>query len=279
NRAGRTQRILCIHDVGHGPFSHLFEPCLGIDHEEWSCKIILDPETKVNKILRGVDPDLPKVVAALVNQKNNDYPRWQKNLLSSQLDMDRLDYLRRDSLFTGAGYGHFNWYRILTTLELFGPLDVERDVVWLEKSALAIEKYIFARYYMYWNVYLHKTTRGFEKLVEAMWRHARRLAADGTDVALVPQLASFWATNEPTSEQYLALEEFTVLSQIQQWMSHSDKALSDLARRFLRRERLASVDAPSARGELEPDLTKWETALLELVGKSRRYSPPVLLAR
>lgn len=263
-----------VHDVGHGPFSHLFEPCLGIDHEQWSCKIILDRETKVNKILRGVDPDLPKVVAALVNQKNNDYPRWQKNLLSSQLDVDRLDYLRRDSLFTGAGYGHFNWYRILTTFELFGQLDVDRDVVWLEKSALAIEEYIFARYYMYWNVYLHKTTRGFEKLVEAMWRHARQLVAEGTDVALVPSLAAFWAADGPSSAQYLALEEFTVLSQIQQWTSHKGKALSDLARRFLFRQRLASIDAPAGKGELEPDLTKWETALLQLVGKSRQYAPP-----
>lgn len=127
---------------------------------------------------------------------------------------------------------------------------------------------------MYWNVYLHKTTRGFEKLVEAMWRHARRLAADGTDVALVPPLATFWAADEPSSAQYLALEEFTVLSQIQQWTSHTDKALSDLARRFLNRERLAAVDAPSPKGELEPDLTKWENALHELVGKSRHYAPP-----
>lgn len=138
---------------------------------------------------------------------------------------------------------------------------------------MAIEEYIFARYYMYWNVYLHKTTRGFEKLVEAMWRHARRVAADGGDVALVPPLATFWAAEKASSDQYLALEEFTVLSQIQQWTSHRDKALSDLARRFLNRERLAAIDAPPAKGEFEPDLTKWETALLELVGKSRQYSP------
>src|SRR6185295_12263625 len=106
------------------------------------------------------------IVAGLIDKDNHDYPCWQKNLLSSQLDVDRLDYLRRDSLFTGAGYGHFDYYRLLNTFE-FVEEDDERGIVWPEKSMLAIEEYIFARYYMYQNVYLHKTTRGFEKLIEA----------------------------------------------------------------------------------------------------------------
>ena len=89
-------------------------------------------------------------------------------LLSSQLDMDRLDYLRRDSLFTGAGYGHFDYFRLLNTFELHKNADGEREIVWPEKSMLAVEEYIFARHYMYQNVYLHKTTRGFEKILEAM---------------------------------------------------------------------------------------------------------------
>src|SRR5438093_1387422 len=79
-----------LHDVGHGPFSHVFEPCLDIDHELWSCRIIQE-DSEVNKVLRGVDPDLPKIVAALIDVDNHDYPWWEKNLLSSQLDVDRLD--------------------------------------------------------------------------------------------------------------------------------------------------------------------------------------------
>src|SRR5262249_56962473 len=82
------------HDVGHGLFSHVFEPCLGIDHEEWSRRILLEP-TPVNRALRDVDPYLPQKVADLIDAGNHTHPAWQKFLISSQLDVDRLDYLRR----------------------------------------------------------------------------------------------------------------------------------------------------------------------------------------
>ena len=265
-----------LHDVGHGPFSHLFEPCLGIDHEDWTCRIIRSPETQIHRILAGVDPDLPRVVAALVDSNNHDYPCWQENLLSSQLDVDRLDYLRRDSFFTGAGYGHFDWYRILHSFELHGPMDMDRDMIWLEKSALAIEEYVFARYYMYWCVYLHKTTRGFEKIVEAMWKYARSLHDAGTNVNLVAPIAQFWSADEPSVDQFLALEEFTVLSQIQIWSDHDDKGLSELARRFLHRERFAAIEAPAWKNLLKPNVEEWEDALLKLVSRHSEYDPPAL---
>ena len=215
-----------LHDIGHGPFSHLFEPCLGIDHEIWSCKILLSTETKINKILSGVDRYLPDIVAGLIEKDNHESPCWEKSLLSSQLDVDRLDYLRRDSLFTGADYGHYDWYRLLNTFELYGAMDMDRDIVWSAKAHFAIEEYVFSRYYMYWNVYLHKTTRGFEKLVEAMWKRARTLQAEGTDIQLVGAVAEFLGTQSPSVQQYLALEEFSVLSQIQTWTNHADRALS-----------------------------------------------------
>ena len=248
--------------MGHGPFSHVFEPCLGIDHEAWSGRIILE-DSKLNKVLRGVDPDLPKVVAALIDENNHNYPCWEKSLLSSQLDVDRLDYLRRDSLFTCAGYGHFDWYRILTTFQLHGPMNIERDVVWKEKAAFAIEEYIFARFYMYWNVYLHKTTRGFEKMLVAMWERARQLRATGRDVTLVPAIERLWSSAAPAIQHYLAVEEFTVLTQIQTWTEHPDKALSDLARRFLHRERFVAIDVPESVDPMGRNLQEWEERLWE----------------
>ena len=167
------QATALLHDVGHGPFSHLFEPCLDIKHERWSIAVVLDEESEVHHILKREAPHLPGHVAALIDSKNTDYPPWQRALMSSQLDVDRLDYLRRDSLFTGSGYGHFDWQRLLTTVQF---TDDETDLVWPEKAALAIEEYIFARYYMYQNVYLHKTTRGFEALLQAMVEAGRSFA-------------------------------------------------------------------------------------------------------
>ena len=83
------------HDVGHGPFSHLFEPCLGVDHEDWSLKILRDPDTELHKALARCDSTIPEAVAKLVDPDDFDPPAWQKSLLSSQLDVDRADYLRR----------------------------------------------------------------------------------------------------------------------------------------------------------------------------------------
>ncbi|MHC5539775.1 HD domain-containing protein [Singulisphaera rosea] len=268
-----------IHDVGHGPFSHVFEPCLGIDHEEWSGAIVLSEETEVNKVLRRhFDPTFSRQVANLIDPNNHDQPAWQKYLLSSQLDMDRLDYLRRDSLFTGAGYGQFDWYRLLSTFEFYEDDDGGRDIVWAEKSLLAIEEYIVSRHHMYQNVYLHKTTRGFEAMLHALWRRARSFYDQGEDAALVPAIREFWDAQAspgsgPTVPQFLAIEEFTVLMQIQNWMAHPDKALSDLARRFLNRERFAMIEAPEFKDPLAPDCDGWEAALKALVRSRSEYDP------
>jgi HD superfamily phosphohydrolase len=264
------------HDVGHGPFSHVFEPCLGTNHEKWSCAVVRSPDSEVHRVLRTVDGQLPERVAALIEKGNRRAPAWQRNLLSSQLDVDRLDYLRRDSLFTGVDFGRFDWYRLLHTLALHDR-GGERELVWAEKAKYAVEEYIFARFYMYQNVYLHKTTRGFERLLHALWARARRLRAEGGDVRLLAPLAAFWDADAPAPDGYLAVEEFTVMFQIQEWSAHPDRALSDLARRFLARRGFAAIEAPRPRNELDGDLADWEEALRGLVA-ARGYEPPELYA-
>lgn len=265
-----------LHDVGHGPFSHLFEPCLGIKHEKWSIATVLDDSSQVNDVLRRRDKFLPQRVADLIDEDNHDHPAWQKLLLSSQLDADRMDYLRRDSLFTGAGYGHFDWQRLITTVELHSN---GTDLVWPEKAALAIEEYIFSRFYMYQNVYLHKTTRGFEQLLQAMWKRATKLRLEGMDIHPVPVLATFWKHDKPVPgalplKAYLDVEEFTVLSQIQAWQDHPDKPLADLARRFLARDGFAMIHPPKGENTLEPGGdTEWLRALSVVVGKAGFSDP------
>ena len=154
---------------------------------------------------------------------------------------------------------------------------------------LAVEEYIFSRYYMYQNVYLHKTTRGFEKMIEAMWARARSFYDQGDNVRLVPAIKDFWdadagaksdpANLKPSVRQYLAIEEFTVLLQIQVWTEHPDKALSDLARRFMERKHFAMVEAPMFANPLASDHADWEHALAKLVQDEIGLPPEVYCLR
>jgi HD superfamily phosphohydrolase len=260
-----------LHDVGHGPFSHLLESALGIDHESWSCRIIQSEETEVHKILTRRDIPIEDVTA-LITRDNRKRPPWQKTLLSSELDVDRLDYLRRDSFFTGAGYGHYDWHRILNSF-VFAEIDGKRVLVWPEKANYAIEEYIFARFYMYNTVYQHKTTRGFEKLLLSAWNRAKHLHAHGEDAWLVHEIAEFLDTPKPTVQQYLALEDATVVYQLQVWMRHPDRVLSDLATRFLTRRGLKAIEDPIPSAALDGARADWE-AELRRVAAEGGFKPP-----
>lgn len=260
-----------LHDVGHGPFSHLFEPALEIDHEHWSCEIIRSAETEVHQKLD--EHDIPFVqVADLIESGNRQRPPWQKTLLSSELDVDRLDYLRRDSVFTGSGYGHYDWYRILTSF-FFKEIDGKRVLVWPDKAKYAIEEYIFSRFYMYNNVYQHKTTRGFEKLLHAAWDRAKWLHNDGNDAQFVFEIAEFLEAEKPSAKQYLAMEDATVLYQFQVWARHPDEVLSDLAKRFLEREGLAMIEDPLSERGFADARDAWEVELRRVVGE-HGFEPP-----
>ncbi len=264
-----------LHDVGHGPFSHLFENPLGIDHEEWSCRIIRSEDTEVNQVL--CDPRVglaPDEVTALIEKKSRKRPPWQKALLSSQLDVDRLDYLRRDSYFSGAGYGHFDWFRILSSFFLDQNEEGLDVLVWPKKSMYAIEEYIFSRFYMYYNVYQHKTTRGFEKLLHAAWDRAKHLQSEGKDPWLVKEIADFFFANPPTIKQYLALEDATLIYQVQVWSRHDDDpVLRDLARRFLHRDGFAAVDDLVHQRLDDESPTEWDRKLWDLVAHSGFHPP------
>jgi len=261
-----------LHDVGHGPFSHLFEPCLGTDHESWTCRIIESDESKVHEVLKRHNIT-PGDVAALIEEVTEPRTAWMRTLISSQLDVDRLDYLRRDSLFTGAGYGHYDYFRLLHTFQLHDGDRGYRDLVWTDKAVYAIEEYVFSRFYMYQNVYMHKTTRGYEKVLHKMWERAKSLRSEGRDVRLVGPIDSFWRAAEPTLKQYLALEEFVVLSQIQLWAEQSDPALSDLARRFLHRQGFICIEGPQVKNPLDEEPDAWEVALTDWVAKHTEYQP------
>lgn len=266
-----------LHDVGHGPFSHLSESALGIKHEEWSCRIIESEETEVYQKLTHPDVAIPvEEVVSLIQEKNHDREPWEKTLLSSELDVDRLDYLRRDSYFTGAGYGHYDWYRILSSFS-FGEKDGRKILVWPDKAKYAIEEYIFSRFYMYHNVYQHKTTRGFEKLLHSVWKYAKQMHENGGDACFVKEISEFLHAEEPTVKQYLALEDATLIYQLQVWARHSDKVLSELAGWFLARNCLAVIQDPVSESWSDGERDKWEKALQDVVA-AQGFKPPEFYA-
>lgn len=225
--------VLCaalLHDIGHGPFSHSFEHVFTLSHEDFTQRIILDPHTEVNQVLSRYHPELPEDVAKII-AKTHENPLLIQ-LISSQIDGDRMDYLLRDSYFTGTSYGHFDMERILRTLRV-----KNKQIVFKESGVQAIENYILARYHMYWQVYYHPTTRSYERLLILIFRRIRDLYQSGYrfEVAM-PYLMPFIRRQDVSVEAYLKLDESCLLYYFSLLEEGSDAILSDLCTRFLSRK-------------------------------------------
>ncbi|MCK4789256.1 MAG: HD domain-containing protein, partial [Desulfobacteraceae bacterium] len=230
-----------LHDIGHCPLSHATEEILG-NHEDRATEIIANSDSNIYKVLSKRAKTLPSKVSALIAKKSVG-PLWQKSLISSQLDMDRLDYLRRDSLYSGAEYGNFDWFRIIRTMQL-GTEEKQEDifVVWPDKSKYALEEYIFSRFYMYQSVYFHHTTRGYECLLRKILQRARDIARQNKNFAkglLTPMKILLDGREKKDIAKFQKLVDHVLLAQITIWRDDKDKILNDLANRLLLREGFA----------------------------------------
>ncbi len=226
-----------LHDVGHGPLSHALEGILtpGRHHEAWTREILLG-ETAIGRALAAHSAELPAAVAAVL-EGSWPGPRFVTSLVSSQLDVDRMDYLLRDSLYTGVTYGRFDLERLINTL-----LVVDGDVVLMRKGVVAAEEYLLARYLMYWQVYLHKTTRGQEAIIRQVWRRAKELwQQGGLAPHEVPPSLHRALADSVGLEEYLRLDDLDMLYACKLWAGHEDRILRDLAGRFLDRRLLKPV--------------------------------------
>jgi hypothetical protein len=226
----RTAALL--HDLGHGPFSHVIEKALHQHHEGWTTRIIADVATGVHQCLAQYDAALPdKVMAALENRYR---PAFVSQLVSSQLDADRLDYLLRDSLMTGVKYGNYDLEWILHSLEI----DEIQGRVYLAANGLyAVEEYLQARYYMFRQVYFHRTLRSAENVLLVILRRAVDLARAGHLQFLIPGtgIERVLTGVEMTTAEYLKFDDHEVMFHIGQWQYETDSILSDLAQRFINR--------------------------------------------
>ena len=231
-----AQIAILLHDVGHGPFSHVLEHTLvhGITHEEISLLMM----RQIDRDLATADEPHPLGVA--IDIFRNEYPKhFFHQLLSSQLDVDRMDYLCRDSFFCGVQEGRVASERLLKMLHV-----VNDHLVVEQKGIYSVEKFLVARRLMYWQVYLHKTSVAAEQLLIKILRRAKELAQSGKELFCSPAL-HYFLYNHITSDdmtagsealrQYALLDDSDVLSAIKAWMNSDDKVLALLSEMFINR--------------------------------------------
>jgi hypothetical protein len=228
---------ILLHDAGHGPFSHALENSIinGITHEDLSLLLM----RKLNEKYGG------KLDLAIEIFRGT-YPRkFLHELISGQMDMDRLDYLRRDSFFTGVIEGSVGSDRIIRMLNV-----VDDSLVIEEKGIYSLEKFLIARRLMYWQVYMHKTVLSSESLLVKILKRAKELAIEGNDLYATPALRFFLynrighadLTSDGTftpglmAANFTRLDDSDILVSAKYWADHSDKVLSDLSGRLLRRD-------------------------------------------
>ena len=231
NEATAAMIAILLHDIGHGPFSHVLEHTIvdGVTHEDISLLMM----ERINLDLHG---QLNTAIAIF----KNEYPKhFLHQLISSQLDVDRMDYLCRDSFFTGVQEGRVASERLLKML------DVRDDRLVVQvKGIYSVEKFLVARRLMYWQVYLHKTSVAAEQHLIKILSRAKELAREGKELFCSPALHYFlyqrvtFEMFSPTSEaleKYALLDDNDVLSAIKAWISSDDKVLSALSESFINR--------------------------------------------
>jgi HD superfamily phosphohydrolase len=231
-----------LHDLGHGPLSHLFEEAMpgAPSHETWTARILLDPSSEVHRVLVADDPHLPRRVADLV-QGVHELPYLAK-AVSGTFDVDRCDYLLRDAHATGVRYGEFDLPWLLRSFR-FDEAAKPGLAIDGAKGLAPIEAFLLARLFMFQQVYFHKSTRSAEWMIGVILRRVLDLVRDGVRVpALPPALAAAAAGDAPTLGQYLELDDQILLVALHEWESASDPTLADLCRRVRARSLFKTIE-------------------------------------
>lgn len=221
---------ILLHDLGHGPFSHSLEHSIieNTHHEEVSLLLM----EELNRFFNGS-------LTTAIQIFKGEYPKkFLKQLVSSQLDIDRLDYLKRDSFYTGVVEGKINPDRIISMLAVH-----ENELVYEAKGLYSIEKFLMSRMFMYWQVYLHKTSYTAEQLLIQVLRRAKFLSKNGVDLFASSAFGYFlsdkahdFANNLEAIQKFTQLDDSDVMGAIKEWCNHSDKILRILSLSIVNRK-------------------------------------------
>ncbi|MFT3737588.1 MAG: HD domain-containing protein [Breznakibacter sp.] len=245
---------ILLHDIGHGPFSHVLENTLveNVSHEVLS-----------KLIIKGLNHQMHGALGMALDIFTDQYPKkFLHQLVSGQLDMDRLDYLKRDSFFTGVSEG------VISSDRIIKMLDVSNDKLVVEvKGIYSIEKFLIARRLMYWQVYLHKTVLVAESQLVKILKRARKLSQNGVNLNASPALAFFlnekpteadFYIDSPALTHFLMLDDDDVTGAIKGWTSHPDPILSRLSADLMARKlcRIEMANEPFAAERVKNILDK-----------------------
>jgi HD superfamily phosphohydrolase len=247
-----TRAAALLHDVGHGPFSHVMEKVLDFHHERWTVEVILDEHSEIGRLLRSHSTELPLKVAAII--EGTFQPSALAQLVSSQLDVDRMDYLLRDSLMTGAKYGIYDLEWIINAL----AIDETADRVYVQaRGVYAVEEYLQARYYMFRQVYFHRTLRSAEAVLRSIIRRALQLMDEGKEVwhAQGTAFEKILRRKAMSINEHMQVDDSDFVFHIKQWQTADDSILSDLSRRFIARRLFKAVDLDMPRDRKAEFLT------------------------
>ena len=256
-----------LHDVGHGPFSHAMEKVLGVRHEEMTMLAVSSPDTELNVTLRSFSVEMPERVAAIIAGAFK--PAALAQLVSSQLDVDRMDYLLRDSLMTGAKYGLYDLEWIINALQI----DEAADRIYVTARGVhAVEEYLQARYYMFRQVYFHRTLRSAEAVLRSALRRALELISQGETVwcASGSAFEKILRRQPLTILEHLSMDDSDVIFHAKQWQQSSDEVLSDLSSRFVNRRLFKAIDLDMPPDERADFLSAART-VVEQAGFSPEY--------
>lgn len=229
-----------LHDVGHGPFSHAFEHVTKHSHEDYTAKIILG-ETELNQVLTEVSPRLPEDIVSIIEHNHpNDI---LNQIISGQLDADRMDYLLRDSYFSATSYGQFDLERILRTMRV-RKIDENKKALVVKYTGIhSVEDYIMARYQMYWQVYYHPVARSYEAVFIQLFNRLKDIFKNNKEYfSDMKVLIPFLEKNVVSVEEYFKLDENSLLYCCSLIQNKDDEIAADLARRLQNRRLFEYVD-------------------------------------
>ncbi|MEG0077173.1 HD domain-containing protein [Anaerorhabdus sp.] len=227
-----------LHDIGHGPFSHAFESICNTNHEEFTERIILE-DTEVHQIIEKAQTGLSKEVSSIINHTHSNGLLTQ--MISGQLDADRMDYLLRDAYFTGTKYGEFDLERVLRTMRV-----KDGKIVVKETGIHTVEDYIMARYHMYWQVYFHPTARSYEIILNKLFERLRDCKKENPSaLKCVPMFDAFIRNKTVTVHDHFLMDENTCFYGFSLLTSCKDSILQDLSRRLLTRDLFKYKDITS----------------------------------